>query len=102
VVWNSALYLSPIGVELLKEVVDIWLPDFKFGNDHCAKKIAGINNYTTVIKRNLRSLADQPSLVVRHMSYPGHEQCCETVVKQWIADNLSESRTHTLKYYPVH
>lgn len=99
VVWNSALYLSPIGIQLLRDVVDIWLPDFKFGNDQCAKTVAGIHDYTAIIKRNLLSIADQPHVIVRHMSYPGHEQCCEGIVRQWIANRMPQAKTHSLKYY---
>src|SRR5690606_5861046 len=76
IVWNSALQLTPSALQLLIGVVDIWLPDWKFGNDDCARGVAGIPNYNSTIERNLQLLAQEPYVVVRHMRLAGHEECC--------------------------
>jgi putative pyruvate formate lyase activating enzyme len=99
IVWNSALMLAPEGIELLKGVVDIWLPDFKFGNDTCAQRIAGIDNYLTIIMRNLRTLTDQDHVVVRHMEMSGHYGCCTKPVRQFVEQSLPGIHLHT---FPCH
>lgn len=96
-VWNSALYLSPEALVLLKDVVDIWLPDLKFGNDSCAFQVAGIHNYSQVIRRNLLALKGE-TVVIRHMEYPGHETCCRDVALTWIREHFPEAPVHMLRY----
>jgi putative pyruvate formate lyase activating enzyme len=101
IVWNSALYLSPEALELLKGIVDIWLPDMKFGNDECAWQVAGVRNYSAVVRRNLSALHDEPFVVIRHMRYPGHENCCFEEVKQWIGQNMPKATLHQLSHVKV-
>ena len=81
VVWNSALMLTEPAMRLLFGVVDIWLPDWKFGNDSCAQEIANVSNYLQTIRRNLTLLADQTHVLVRHMTSPRHDQCCSTIIR---------------------
>ena len=98
-VWNSALMLTPDALELLKGVVDIWLPDFKFGNDSCALLVGQIDGYTRVITRNLLALRGQPWVVVRHMTMPEHAECCTEAVTAFVRDRLSGFRFHTFPCY---
>ena len=99
VVWNSALYLSREGIELLKGVVDVWLPDFKFGNNDCARRESGVSNYFWIIQRNLLALAREDLVVIRHMSQPGHESCCQAVVVNWIAEHMPQATFHGLECF---
>jgi putative pyruvate formate lyase activating enzyme len=81
VVWNSALVLSAEAMKILKEIVDVWVCDFKFGNDQCARLLAGCSDYIAVICRNLEVLRAHPWVVVRHTAVPGHEVCCTARVR---------------------
>jgi uncharacterized Fe-S radical SAM superfamily protein PflX len=99
IVWNSALMLTPLALELLKGVVDIWLPDFKFGNDSCASRIAGIEHYLSIIERNLGLLRGEKNVVVRHMEIPGHERCCTSQVETFVLENCPAFLLHT---FPRH
>lgn len=38
-VWNSNMYCSEETMKLLHEVIDLYLTDFKYGNDSCAKRL---------------------------------------------------------------
>lgn len=98
-VWNSALMLTPEALELLKGVVDIWLPDFKFGNDNCAQRIAQMDDYTRIISRNLLLLRGEPWVVVRHMMMPGHAECCTEPVTEFVREEVTGFRLHTFPYY---
>lgn len=99
-VWNSALMLIPEALELLKGIVDIWLPDFKFGNDACAQRVGQVDDYTHVITRNLLALRGQPWVVVRHMAMPDHAECCTEQVTTFVRDRLEGFRLHTFQCYP--
>ncbi len=46
VVWNSNMYHSPEIAEILEGVVDVYLGDFKYGNDICARKYSKIKKIT--------------------------------------------------------
>jgi putative pyruvate formate lyase activating enzyme len=99
VVWNSALMLIPDAIELLKGVVDIWLPDFKFGNDECAQRTAQVDNYVSIITRNLLALRGQKHVVVRHMMMEAHEECCTGKVFSFLRENLPEFSVHSFPCY---
>lgn len=101
IVWNSALYLSSEAIELMKGIVDIWVPDLKFGNDACALRLAEVQDYSAVVRRNLLSLRSEKHVVVRHMRYPRHESCCEAVIRCWLTKNLPTTIHHFLDYCSV-
>lgn len=81
VVWNSSLIGSRATMRLLKGVVDVWVPDLKFGNDVCARLVAHVDRYCETVHANLRLLMDQPHVIVRHLVLPGHEDCCRRPVQ---------------------
>jgi putative pyruvate formate lyase activating enzyme len=43
ILWNSNMFMSLETLSILREVVDIWLPDFKFGNDKCSIRLARLH-----------------------------------------------------------
>ena len=88
IVWNSNFYLSKKAMALLHGVIDIYLSDFKYGNDNCAKRLSKVKNYTKIIKRNHLIAAKDSELVIRHLMLPGHLECCTKPILKWIADNL--------------
>ncbi len=88
VVWKSDFYGTPAAFKLLDGIVDVYLADFKFGNDHCAERIARVSNYSAVVTRNLRLAAAAGDLIVRHLLLPGHFECCFRPVAAWLRDHL--------------
>jgi putative pyruvate formate lyase activating enzyme len=76
VVWKSDFHGTPEAFDLLDGVVDVYLADFKFGDDACARRIAGVGDYLAVVTRNLLTAAAQGDLIVRHLLLPGHFDCC--------------------------
>jgi putative pyruvate formate lyase activating enzyme len=88
VVWKSDFHGTPQAFELLDGVVDVYVADFKFGNDECARRLAGIQNYTRIITRNLKIAASQSKLIIRHLLLPGHAECCYRPIVSWLHDNL--------------
>src|SRR5262249_27739255 len=90
VVWKSDFYGTLEAFALLDGVVDVYLADFKFGNDACARRIAGVSSYVAVITRNLIAAAKQGELIVRHLLLPGHFDCCYRPIVRWLVEHLPE------------
>jgi putative pyruvate formate lyase activating enzyme len=90
VVWKSDFYGSPEAFDLLDGAVDLYIADFKFGNEACARRIAGVENYFEIITRNLMLAARKSRLIVRHLLLPGHAECCYGQVVEWMRRNLPD------------
>jgi len=48
------MYLTMESMKLLVDVIDIWLPDLKYGNNQCAFKYSKIKNYWSIVTRNIK------------------------------------------------
>jgi putative pyruvate formate lyase activating enzyme len=83
-VWKSNFYQSGEAAALLDGIVDVYVADFKFGNDRCAKRIAGVTAYLETVTQNLLSTAPRARLIVRHLLLPGHFDCCYRPVVEWM------------------
>jgi putative pyruvate formate lyase activating enzyme len=88
VVWKTDLHATPEALALLDGVADVYLADFKFGNDDCARRLAKVERYTDILARNLRLVARQGELIVRHLLLPGHFDCCVRPIVAWLRDHL--------------
>ena len=84
VVWKSNFYGTMEAFALLDGVVDVYIADFKFGNDACAQRIAGIDGYLCTVTRNLLLAAQRTHLIVRHLLLPGHFDCCYRPIVEWM------------------
>ena len=78
--------------DLLEGVVEVYVADFKFGNDDCAKRIARVPNYVSIVTRNLKLAAQQTDLIVRHLLMPGHFDCCLRPVVDWMSQHLPTAK----------
>jgi putative pyruvate formate lyase activating enzyme len=91
VVWKSNFHFTSEALALLKGVVDYFVADYKFGNDHCARRLGGMADYTAIVQRNLVAAAKEARLIVRHLVMPGHWECCFMPVVRWLSRNLPEA-----------
>lgn len=89
---NTNLYMTPEIIDLLDGAVDLYLGDFKFGNDQCAKSVAGISPYVEIIQRNLLDIVGRTPIIVRHLLMPGHFSCCFKSLTSWLSDRLPGTR----------
>ena len=48
------LFGTPEAFRLLDGAVDVFVADFKYGNDQCAERIAKVDRYLEIVTRNLR------------------------------------------------
>ena len=87
-VWNSNMYMSEKAMGILGGVVDLYLSDFKYGNDRCARRLSGADRYFKVVSRNHLLAASQCEILLRHLVLPGHIECCTRPVLDWVAANI--------------
>jgi len=87
-VWKTNAYGSAQARELLDGLFDVWLADFKFGNDACAQRLAKVPDYVRVVEENLLWANQHSELIVRHLLMPGHLDCCWRPVAGWLAAKL--------------
>lgn len=85
---NSNMYMSPEVIQLLDGVASMYIADYKFGNDACAKEIARVSNYTSVVQRNFLHASQSAPLIVRHLLMPGHSECCLRPFAAWMAQSM--------------
>jgi putative pyruvate formate lyase activating enzyme len=87
-VWKTNAHGSAQARELLDGMFDVWLADFKFGNDDCARRLAKAPDYIRVVRENLLWANEHSELIVRHLLMPGHVECCWHPVAEWLAAAL--------------
>jgi len=89
-VWNSNFYMSPEAMKLLSGTQDVYLTDFKYGNDACALKYSKVPNYWEVVTRNHKLAFTDAELIIRQLVLPTNVECCTRPVLKWIAKNLGD------------
>lgn len=99
-VFNSNMYLTKESMGLLEGTVDVYLTDFKYGNDKCAKRLSDAPNYWGISTRNHTLANAQAELIIRHLVLPGHVECCSIPVLEWIGANLGDTvRVNVMDQY---
>jgi putative pyruvate formate lyase activating enzyme len=102
VVWKTDLHGTPEALALLDGVADVYLADFKFGNDACARRLAKVENYVAILTRNLRHVVRQGDLIVRHLLLPGHFDCCVRPILAWLREHLPAAKLSLRDGYLPH
>jgi putative pyruvate formate lyase activating enzyme len=87
-VWKTNAHGSAEARGLLEGIFDVWLADYKFGNDGCAERLAKISNYLQVVQENLFWASGNAELIVRHLLMPGHVDCCWQPIADWLGRHL--------------
>jgi putative pyruvate formate lyase activating enzyme len=103
-IWNSNFYMSAESMKLLDGVVDMYLSDFKYGNDGCARTLSKVQNYFEIVARNHILAAVQAEMTVRHLLLPEHMECCTKPVLGWLSKNIRGKAIVNImdQYYPAY
>ncbi len=99
VVWNSNMYYSHEIAELLEGVVDVYLGDFRYGNDACAKKYSNVPNYLEVVTRNFEYAYKNGEVLLRQLVLPGHIECCTKPIVKWVKQHIPKVRFNLMFQY---
>lgn len=115
IIYNTNGYDSVEMLKLYDGVIDIYLPDFKYGNSEYAKTYSLVDNYfektKEAIKEMYRQVGDElvydgdvvvRGLIIRHLILPNDLSDSEKVFK-FIAEELSPKVHISLmsQYYPT-
>ncbi len=100
VLWNSNMFMSLETLYILRELVDIWLPDFKFGNDKCSLRLARTPWYWDTVSRNHKLIYDWgEDIIIRHLVMPNHVECCTKPILEWISKNMPDVPINVMDQY---
>jgi len=99
--WNSNFFLTDKSLSLILDLMDFWLPDWKYGNNECGKKFSGIDNYFDVIARNHKRIHDEGSgeIIIRHLIMPNHIECCSKPILDYVAKELPNVVVNLMKQF---
>ena len=101
IVWNCGGYESIEVLRLLDGVVDVYMPDMKYGDDAAALRLSGVRGYVARSRTALREMHRQvgelgidgdgiarSGLLVRHLVLPNGLAGTESVLR-FLADEIS-------------
>ncbi|MGC8962864.1 MAG: radical SAM protein [Candidatus Bipolaricaulaceae bacterium] len=114
-VWNCGGYESVEALKLLEGIVDIYMPDFKYGDNGAAAKYSRAPDYFERACEALREMHRQVGdlvvkngiavrgLIVRHLVLPGGLAGTERVLR-FIREEISPDTYVNImaQYYPTH
>jgi putative pyruvate formate lyase activating enzyme len=112
-VWNSSGYEQPSTLDLLRETVDVYLPDCKTLDVRVSRLLMGAQDYPAVARAAvMKMVTDKPliveegkirqGVVVRHLVLPGLLDQSRQVL-EWIATSFQDRALLSLmfQYTPV-
>ncbi|NQV48193.1 MAG: radical SAM protein [Rhodospirillaceae bacterium] len=115
-VYNSGGYDSPEALKLLDGIIDIYMPDMKYGDPETARKYSNIRDYVAINRAVVSEMYAQVGplqldgagvayrgLLVRHLILPDGLADTDIVLK-FLADNISPDTYLNLmaQYRPSH
>jgi putative pyruvate formate lyase activating enzyme len=104
VIWNSNFYMSEKTMKILDGIVDMFLSDFKYGNNKCGLRLSKISNYFDICSRNHLIATKNTETTIRHLILPNHLECCTKSILKWIHDNIKDKVIVNImdQYRPEH
>ncbi len=89
--WNSNFFMTDESMRILRVLMDVWLPDLKFGPGRCAVTLARTPWYWETVTRNIQAIYDWgEDLTIRHLIMPNHVECCTLPVLEWVAEHMPD------------
>jgi putative pyruvate formate lyase activating enzyme len=103
IVFNCHLYGSKTFYEIAGSIVDVWLPDLRYGNDRCARKLSGVDHYMEHARLGLDEMQKSGGKVlVRILVLPGHGVCCHEPAIRMLSEYKDTWVSILDQYVPEH
>lgn len=114
-VYNSGGYDSMESIRLLDGIIDIYMPDAKYGSNEIAESLSHVTGYVTVMNDAIREMHRQVGdlvirdglavrgLLVRHLVLPENLAWSDSVLP-WLAREISRETYVNImdQYHPAH
>lgn len=105
IVYNSSGFEPVSQIKKLKNLIDIYLPDFKYIDNSLAKTYSNASNYVEVAKACISEMYNQvglDNLIIRHLVLPSHTEDAKKIIKH-LYDTYSENVTLSIlsQYTPM-
>ncbi|MFQ5973522.1 MAG: radical SAM protein [Alphaproteobacteria bacterium] len=98
--WNSNYFMSEEAMRILRVLMDVWLPDLKFGPGRCAITLSRTPRYWETVTRNLLMVHDWgEGQTIRHLVMPNHVECCTYPVLEWVAEHIPDVPVNIMDQY---
>lgn len=98
--WNSNFFMSVPAMKILRLLMDVWLPDFKFGPGECAVTLSRTPWYWQTVTDNLKLIYDWgEDFTIRHLIMPNHLECCTRPILRWIAHTMPDVPVNIMDQY---
>jgi putative pyruvate formate lyase activating enzyme len=98
--WNSNFYMTFQSIKILRVLMDVWLPDFKFGPGRCAMTLARTPWYWETVTNNLALIAEWgEDFSIRHLVMPNHIACSTYPVLEWIAEHAPAAPVNVMEQF---
>jgi putative pyruvate formate lyase activating enzyme len=115
IAWNSNAYESAAAIKDLEGLIDIYLPDFKYGDDRAAEKYSRAPEYSLVAEKAIREMYRQAGLleldekglakkglIVRHLILPNNLPNTFAALEKIAAIDKNIHLSLMSQYYPVY
>ncbi len=100
ILFNTNMFMTEETLNILRPLVDVWLPDFKFGPGRCTIRLSRTPWYFETVTRNLKTIYDWgEDMLIRHLIMPNHVECCTKPVLEWIARNMRDVPVNIMDQY---
>jgi putative pyruvate formate lyase activating enzyme len=104
IVWNSHAYSTQEVLALLDGVVDAYLPDLKYSNEGCARRLSRIPNYPETAQHSIATMLQQDvPVIVRILVLPEHNRCCHVPALDFLGGVASKEKLYVSlrgQYFP--
>jgi putative pyruvate formate lyase activating enzyme len=98
--WNSNFFMSAPALKILRLLMDVWLPDLKFGPGRCSISLSRTPWYWETVTGNIQTISGWgEDFTIRHLVMPEHVECCTRPVLEWIARNVPEAGVNIMDQY---
>ncbi|MDD5527943.1 MAG: radical SAM protein [Patescibacteria group bacterium] len=115
VAWNSNAYESVTAIKDLDGLIDIYLPDFKYGDDFAAAKYSRAPKYSEVAEKAIREMYRQvglletdenglakKGLIIRHLILPDNLKNTFAALEKIAAIDKNIHLSLMSQYHPVY
>jgi len=83
-------YYSENIANSLKDIVDVYIINFKFFSNECSMFLSSTEDYVDTVKRNILIAERYGDLIIEHQLLPSHIECDSKPIVEWINNNLKK------------